>query len=209
MIKTKERKGLMLVLSSPSGAGKTSICRKLLEIESDVVMSISYTTRKKRKSETNGIDYFFVSDSEFEHLKNNDFFIESAKVFDNWYGTPKKIVIDQMKNGVDVVFDIDWQGAQKLYDFSSTDMVSIFILPPTNDALSKRLKNRAEDSEDSVSLRMSKAKSEISHWIEYDYVLINENLDECVKEVCTILHAERKKKSRQNFLFEMVAKLLE
>ena len=209
MNKKKERKGLMLVLSSPSGAGKTSICRKLVEIENDVVMSVSYTTRKKRKSETNGIDYFFVPDNEFEKLKNNDFFIEYAKVFDNWYGTPKKIVTDHMQNGVDVVFDIDWQGAQKLYNFSSTDMVSIFILPPTKHELSQRLKNRAEDSDDTVSLRMSKAKSEISHWIEYDYVLINENLDECVKEVLTILHAERKKKSRQNFLFEMVGKLLE
>ena len=209
MIKKKERKGLMLVLSSPSGAGKTSICRKLVEIENDLVMSVSYTTRKKRKSEINGIDYFFVPDNEFEKLKNNDFFIEYAKVFDNWYGTPKKIVTDHTQNGVDVVFDIDWQGAQKLYNFSSTDMVSIFILPPTKHELSQRLKNRAEDSDDTVSLRMSKAKSEISHWIEYDYVLINENLDECVKEVLTILHAERKKKSRQNFLFEMVGKLLE
>ena len=209
MIKIKERKGLMLVLSSPSGAGKTSICRKLLEIENDVIMSVSYTTRKKRKSEINGVDYFFVSDNEFEKLKNNDFFIEYAKVFDNWYGTPKKIVIDHMQNGVDVVFDIDWQGAQKLYNFSSTDTVSIFILPPTNDELSRRLKNRAEDSEDTVLLRMSKAKSEISHWIEYDYVLINEDLDKCVKEVLTILYAERKKKSHQKFLFEMVGKLLE
>ena len=209
MIKIKERKGLMLVLSSPSGAGKTSICRKLLEIENDLVMSVSYTTRKKRKSEINGIDYFFVPDNEFEKLKNNDFFIEYAKVFDNWYGTPKKIVIDHMQNGVDVVFDIDWQGAQKLYNFSSTDTVSIFILPPTNDELSRRLKNRAEDSEDTVLLRMSKAKSEISHWIEYDYVLINEDLDKCVKEVLTILYAERKKKSHQKFLFEMVGKLLE
>ena len=209
MTKKNKRKGLMLVLSSPSGAGKTSICRKLLEIENDLVMSISYTTRKKRKSETNGIDYFFVSDNEFEKLKNNDFFIEYANVFDNWYGTPKKIVIDHMQNGVDVVFDIDWQGTQKLYNFSSTDMVSIFILPPTNHELSNRLKNRDEDSDDTVSLRMSKAKSEISHWIEYDYVLINENLDECVKEELTILYAERKKKSRQNFLFEMVGKLLE
>ena len=209
MIKKKERKGLMLVLSSPSGAGKTSICRKLVEIEKDVEMSISYTTRKKRKSEINGIDYFFVSDEEFEKLKNNDFFIEYANVFDNWYGTPKKIVTDHMENGVDVVFDIDWQGAQKLYNFSSTDMVSVFILPPTNDELSKRLKNRAEDSDDIVSLRMSKAKSEISHWIEYDYVLINENLAECVNEVLIILYAERKKKSRQKFLFEMVGKLLD
>ena len=117
MTKKKERKGLMLVLSSPSGAGKTSICRKLLEIENDLVMSISYTTRKKRKSEINGIDYFFVSDKEFEKLKNNDFFIEYAKVFDNSYGTPKKIVMDHLQNGVDVVFDIDWQGAQKLYNF--------------------------------------------------------------------------------------------
>ena len=208
MTKKKVRKGLMLVLSSPSGAGKTSICRKLLEIENDLVMSISYTTRKKRKSETNGIDYFFVSDKEFEKLKNNDFFVEYAKVFDNWYGTPKKIVMDHLQNGVDVVFDIDWQGAQKLYNFSSTDMVSIFILPPTNHELSNRLKNRAEDSDDTVSLRMSKAKSEISHWIEYDYVIINDNLVECTDEVYTILKAERKKRTRQKFIFEFIENFL-
>ena len=207
MIKKKERKGLMLVLSSPSGAGKTSICRKLVEIEKDVEMSISYTTRKKRKSEINGIDYFFVSDYEFEKLKNNDFFIEYANVFGNWYGTPKKIVTDHMENGVDVVFDIDWQGAQKLYNFSSTDMVSVFILPPTNDELSKRLKNRAEDSDDIVSLRMSKAKSEISHWIEYDYIVINDDIDKSSKEVITILNAERKKRIRQKFIFDFIAKL--
>lgn len=209
MIKKRERKGLMLVLSSPSGAGKTSICRKILESENDVAMSVSYTTRKKRKSEKNGIDYFFVSSDKFEKLKNESFFIEYAKVFDNWYGTPKTIVKEHINNGIDVVFDIDWQGAQKLYSFSSTDVVSIFILPPNNKTLSRRLKSRAEDSDDTVLLRMSEAKSEISHWMEYDYVLINENLQDCVKEVLTILHAERKKKNRQKFLFEMVGKLLE
>ena len=202
-------KKLIIIISSPSGAGKSSICKRLLKDDTNLTISISDTTRPPRDNEEDGKDYNFISQEKFKIRIANDEYLEYANVFDNWYGTPKKIVIDHMQNGVDVVFDIDWQGTQKLYNFSSTDMVSIFILPPTNHELSNRLKNRDEDSDDTVSLRMSKAKSEISHWIEYDYVLINENLDECVKEVLTILYAERKKKSRQNFLFEMVGKLLE
>ena len=200
MINKKDRKGLMLVLSSPSGAGKTSLCRRILEIEKKkLVMSVSYTTRKKRKSEKNGIDYFFVSEKEFEKLKKKDFFIEYAKVFDNWYGTPKKLVSDYLSKGIDVVFDIDWQGAQKLYNFSSVDMVSVFILPPSNKELLQRLKNRDEDSTDTVFKRMGKAKEEISHWIEYDYVIINDNFDKCVDDILTILFAERKKKLDRTF----------
>jgi len=198
----------MLVLSSPSGAGKTSICKKVLGEDSEITMSISYTTRKKRKSEKEGVDYFFVSKKKFNELIKKDFFIEYANVFDNWYGTPKNFVRDNLDNGVDVMFDIDWQGAQKLFNFSSSDMASIFVLPPSNEVLLKRLKNRAEDSSDTVSKRMSKAKSEISHWIEYDYVLINEDLVNCTKSVLTILNAERKKRNRQGFLFNMVEKLL-
>ena len=209
MIKKRERKGLMLVLSSPSGAGKTSICRKILELENDVAMSVSYTTRKKRKSEKEGVDYFFVSKKKFKDLIEKNFFIEYANVFDNWYGTPKSFVSDNLNNGVDVMFDIDWQGTQKLFNFSSADVASIFILPPSNEVLLKRLKNRAEDSHEIVLLRMSKAKSEISHWIEYDYVLVNDSLDECAQNVLTILNAERKKRNRQRFLFDMVEKLLD
>ena len=208
MINKKDRKGLMLVLSSPSGAGKTSICRNILKKEKELKMSVSYTTRKKRRSETDGVDYFFVSNKEFEELRKKDFFIEYANVFDNWYGTPKKTVKQHLENGLDVVFDIDWQGAQKLFNFSSVDMVSIFILPPSKKVLLERLKNRAEDSQDTVLLRMSKAKSEISHWNEYDYVLINDDLEKCVDEVLVILNAERKKKSRQKFLFEMIGDLI-
>ena len=208
MINKTNRRGLMLVLSSPSGAGKTSICKKVLEEDNEIMMSISYTTRKKRKSEKEGVDYFFVSKKKFNELIKKDFFIEYANVFDNLYGTPKKFVRDNLNSGVDVMFDIDWQGAQKLFNFSSSDMTSIFILPPSNEVLLKRLKNRAEDSSEIVSKRMSKAKSEISHWIEYDYVLINKDLGECSKSVLTILNAERKKRNRQRFLFSMVEKLL-
>ena len=202
-----KRKGLMLVLSSPSGAGKTSICKKILEFDSKIVMSTSYTTRPKRRSEKNGVDYFFVSKDEFTYLCEKNFFVEYANVFDHWYGTPKKFIEDNIEKGIDIIFDIDWQGAQKLSDFSRTDMVSVFILPPSNKALLERLKKRAEDSSAIVKRRMSKAKSEISHWIEYDYVLVNENIKKCKDQIITILNAERNKRSRQKFIFEFTEKL--
>ena len=165
-------------------------------------------TRSKRKSEKEGVDYFFVSKKEFENLRDKNFFIEYANVFENWYGTPKNYVEQKLKNGSDVVFDIDWQGAQKLADFSKNDVVSIFILPPSNQELLERLKKRAEDSKETVNKRMSKAKSEISHWIEYDYVLINNNLEECSSEIMTILNAERKRRNRQKNIFGFVEKLI-
>ncbi len=204
----KPRKGLMLVLSSPSGAGKTSLCKKILSLDNEISMSISYTTRSKRKSEKEGVDYFFVSKKDFENLRDKNFFIEYANVFENWYGTPKNYVEQKLKNGSDVVFDIDWQGAQKLADFSKNDVVSIFILPPSNSELLKRLKKRAEDSKDIVSSRMGKAKSEMSHWIEYDYVLINDNLENCSAQILNILKAERLKRVRQKFIFDFIEKLL-
>tara|TARA_Y100001954_G_scaffold190830_1_gene205046 strand:- start:1 stop:624 length:624 start_codon:yes stop_codon:yes gene_type:complete len=204
----KNRKGLMLVLSSPSGAGKTSICREILKKIKDLKMSISYTTRPKRKSEVDGKDYFFISEKKFKEFQSKDFFIENAKVFDHFYGTPKNFVEENLIKGVDVLFDIDWQGAQKLSDFSKTDIVSIFILPPSNSILKERLKQRNEDSPEIVKKRMSKAKSEISHWIEYDYVLINEDLEKCTDEIVTILKAERKKRDRQKFIFGLIEKLL-
>ena len=205
----KNRKGLMLVLSSPSGAGKTSICKEILKKIKELKLSISYTTRPKRKSEVDGMDYFFVSEKKFKELQAKDFFIENAKVFDHLYGTPKSFVEKNLLKGVDVLFDIDWQGAQKLSNFSKTDIVSVFILPPSNKILKERLKKRNEDSLEIVNKRMSKAKSEISHWIEYDYVLINEDLVTCTNEIVTILKAERKKRERQKFIFTFVEKLLD
>ena len=163
----------MLVLSSPSGAGKTSICKKVISLDKKITLSVSYTTRPKRKSEKNGKDYVFVSKEKFEDLKKQNFFIEFAKVFDHWYGTPKNFIEKNLNSGEDVIFDIDWQGAQKLSDFSKNDVVSVFILPPSNKELHERLKKRAEDSIETVSKRMSKARSEISHWIEYDLSLIH------------------------------------
>ena len=204
----KNRKGLMLVLSSPSGAGKTSICKEILKKIKELKLSISYTTRPKRKSEVDGMDYFFISEKKFKELQAKDFFIENAKVFDHLYGTPKNFVEKNLLKGVDVLFDIDWQGAQKLSNFSKTDIVSVFILPPSNKILKERLKKRNEDSLEIVNKRMSKAKSEISHWIEYDYVLINDDLVTCTNEVVTILKAERKKRDRQKFIFSFIEKLL-
>ena len=210
MNKFKElRKGLMLVLSSPSGAGKTSICKKVISLDRKISLSVSYTTRPKRKSEKEGKDYFFVSKEKFEDLKKKSFFIEFANVFDHWYGTPKDFIENNLNNGEDVIFDIDWQGAQKLSDFSKNDVVSIFILPPSNKELHERLKKRAEDSLETVSKRMSKARSEISHWIEYDYVLINNNLENCSSDVLNILNAERKKRNRQKYIFDFIARLLD
>ena len=141
-------------------------------------------------------------------LKKKNFFIEFANVFDHWYGTPKNFIETNLSIGKDVIFDIDWQGAQKLSDFSKNDVVSVFILPPSNKELHERLKKRAEDSAETVSKRMSKARSEISHWIEYDYVLINHNLKNCSLEVLNILNAERKKRNRQKFIYDFIAKLL-
>ncbi len=198
----------MLVLSSPSGAGKTSICKEILKRIKELKLSISYTTRPKRKSEVDGRDYFFISEKKFKELQTKDYFIENAKVFDHLYGTPKNFVEENLIKGVDVLFDIDWQGAQKLSNFSKTDIVSVFILPPSNSILKERLKKRNEDSLDIVNKRMSKAKSEISHWIEYDYVLINEDLATCTDEIVTILKAERKKRDRQKFIFNFIEKLL-
>ena len=201
------RKGLMLVLSSPSGAGKTSICKKLLETEKSLLMSISYTTRPKRKSENDGEDYFFVKKKEFDELQSKNYFVESALVFDHYYGTPKNFIERNLKKGIDILFDIDWQGAQKLVDYSKNDVVSIFVLPPSNKILLERLKKRNEDSIEIVKKRMSKAKSEISHWIEYDYIIINDDIDKSSREVITILNAERKKRIRQKFIFDFIEKL--
>ena len=202
-----DRKGLMLVLSSPSGAGKTSLCKKIVSSDKDIILSVSSTTRPKRKSEIEGKDYFFYSEREFIKQKEKNVFIETAKVFDFYYGTPKEFVEKNLNEGKDILFDIDWQGTQKLSDYSRSDLVSIFILPPSTNELKKRLKKRAEDSDEIVENRMSKARAEISHWIEYDYVLINEDIDECLKKILVIIQAERSKRFRQNYIFDFVEKL--
>ena len=206
-MQSNQRKGLMLVLSSPSGAGKTSICKKILETEKNLVMSISYTTRPKRKSEKDGKDYFFVKKKKFDELQEKNFFVESALVFDHFYGTPKNFIENNIRKGKDILFDIDWQGAQKLVDYSKNDVVSIFVLPPSNKILLERLKKRNEDSNEIVKKRMSKAKSEISHWIEYDYIIINHDISKSADEVKSILFAERKKRIRQKFIFDFIDKL--
>ena len=206
-MQSNQRKGLMLVLSSPSGAGKTSICKKILETEKNLVMSISYTTRPKRKSEQDGKDYFFVKKKKFDELQEKNFFVESALVFDHFYGTPKNFIENNIRKGKDILFDIDWQGAQKLVDYSKNDVVSIFVLPPSNKILLERLKKRNEDSDEIVKKRMSKAKSEISHWIEYDYIIINHDISKSADEVKSILSAERKKRIRQKFIFDFIDKL--
>ncbi len=204
----KLRKGMMVVLSSPSGAGKTTLCKKIIELDKKIKMSISVTTRPKRKSENEGVDYFFKSKKDFIDLQNKNFFIETARVFNYFYGTPKKYVEKELLNGKDILFDIDWQGTQKLADYSRSDLVSIFILPPSTKILKQRLKKRAEDSNEIVRNRMKKAKSEISHWIEYDYVLINDNIEECTRKLLEIIKGERLKRSRQKFIFEFVNNLL-
>ena len=206
-MQSNQRKGLMLVLSSPSGAGKTSICKKILETEKNLVMSISYTTRPKRMSEEDGKDYFFVKKKKFDELQEKNFFVESALVFDHFYGTPKNFIENNIRKGKDILFDIDWQGAQKLVDYSKNDVVSIFVLPPSNKILLERLKKRNEDSDEIVKKRMSKAKSEISHWIEYDYIIINHDISKSADEVKSILFAERKKRIRQKFIFDFIDKL--
>ena len=203
-----KKDGVMIVLSSPSGAGKTTLCKKIIELDKKIKMSISVTTRPKRKSENEGVDYFFKSKKDFIDLQNKNFFIETARVFNYFYGTPKKYVEKELLNGKDILFDIDWQGTQKLADYSRSDLVSIFILPPSTKILKQRLKKRAEDSNEIVRNRMKKAKSEISHWIEYDYVLINDNIEECTKKLLEIIKGERLKRSRQKFIFEFVNNLL-
>lgn len=201
------RKGLMLILSSPSGAGKTTLCRKIVNEDKNVKMSISATTRPKRKSEKNGQDYFFLNEVDFFDKKSKGYFIETAKVFNFFYGTPKKFIEENLSKGVDIIFDLDWQGTQKLSDYSKNDVVSIFILPPSKSSLKQRLKKRAEDSEDIVNDRMNKAKSEISHWVEYDYVLINDQLEKCLNQINTILKAERLKRFRQKFIYDFIEKI--
>ena len=201
------RRGLMLVLSSPSGAGKTSICDRLLQQEVELILSVSATTRKRRPGEVDGKDYHFLSTLEFETRINNSEFLEYAKVFGNYYGTPLNLVEKSLKSGVDVLFDIDWQGTQQMKAKARQDLVSVFILPPSTQELEKRLFKRAQDTSEVVAQRMSKSASEMSHYPEYDYVIINYDLNKSVHQVQSILNAERSRRERQNGLVDFVKHL--
>jgi len=191
------RRGLMLVLSSPSGAGKTTIARELLATDPQLEMSVSATTRAPRPGEVDGKDYHFVDIATFEKMVSEGEMLEHAKVFDNYYGTPAKPVRDALAGGKDVLFDIDWQGTQQMRQGARSDLASIFILPPAVEELERRLKSRAQDSEDVVKKRMAKAGDEMSHWPEYDYIVVNHQLDSSVASVKAILTAERLKRERQ------------
>ena len=203
------RRGLMLVLSSPSGAGKTTISRALLAGDENLSMSVSATTRKPRPGEIEGRDYFFMEPVDFNLLVNKDELLEHAKVFGNYYGTPSAPVRDALAEGKDILFDIDWQGTQQLAQKAGDDLVSVFVLPPSTQALEKRLKSRAQDSDEVVAQRMSKASEEISHWREYDYVVVNDDVDRCISEVKAILLAERVRRNRRTGLLPFVEGLRE
>jgi guanylate kinase len=190
------RRGIMLVLSSPSGAGKTTVCRKLLAEEANISLSISVTTRPPRIDEKDGIDYWFVNDNEFNMMVNRNEFIEHALVFGHSYGTPKKMIEETLEAGQDILFDIDWQGTQQLGLHARDDLASVFLLPPTMEELKARLSKRAQDSSQVVEGRMMEASSELSHWAEYDYVLVNDDLEETISKVREILNAERNKTHR-------------
>ena len=202
------RRGLMLVLSSPSGAGKTTLSRRLLESDSAVTMSVSVTTSAPRSGETEGKDYFFVSPSMFTGMAHGGGFLEHALVFGHHYGTPKEPVMLALAEGRDVLFDIDWQGTQQLRQQAGDDLVSIFVLPPSHAELERRLRARAQDAEEVVQRRMAKANNEISHWAEYDYVVINDDLGATLEKIQTILAAERMKRRRQAGLPEFVGRLM-
>jgi guanylate kinase len=204
-----DRRGLMLVLSSPSGAGKTTLSRALLAETDDLEMSVSATTRPMRPGEENGVDYFFVEPVDFNLMINRDELLEHAKVFGNYYGTPRVAVEEVLSGGNDVLFDIDWQGTQQLAQKMRDDLVSIFILPPSTAALENRLKTRAQDSDEVVAQRMSKAAEEISHWREYDYVVVNDDIDKCLSEIKAILKAERVRCNRRTGLIDFVNGLRE
>lgn len=203
------RRGLMLVLSSPSGAGKTTISRLLLQRDPKLVMSVSVTTRPQRPGETPGVDYTFLDKAKFQSMIGADELLESAEVFGNFYGTPRRPVEQALAAGKDILFDIDWQGTQQLAQRARADLVSVFILPPTTDELERRLRGRAQDPPDVVNARMAKASDEMSHWAEYDYVVVNEDLVDCVTKVEGILHAERMKRHRQTGLVDFVKHLRE
>lgn len=203
MLKIK-RKGMLFVLSSPSGAGKTTISRAILEQDSNLSMSVSATTRKMRSGEVDGSDYSFLAQDDFVKMVKANEFLEYAEVFGNMYGTPKASVFEKIEAGKDVLFDIDWQGTMQLQKRCGDDVVSIFILPPSLAELESRLRKRAQDDESVIKKRMQKATDEISHWGIYDYVLVNSNIDMAVSQVSSILNAERLRRRRLTGLDDFV-----
>ena len=203
------RRGLMLVLSSPSGAGKTTLSRLLLAGEPDLVMSVSATTRPMRPGEVEGKDYYFISGAEFTARRDRNEFLEHARVFGHYYGTPASMVEAVLSASRDVLFDIDWQGTQQLKARAREDLVSVFILPPSRNDLQKRLTTRAQDSAETVAARMARASDEMSHWPEYDYVIVNEEVDAAHQQLRAILTAERLRRERQTELPKFVEKLRE
>jgi guanylate kinase len=202
-----ERRGLMFVLSSPSGAGKTTLSRLLIDKMPGLKMSVSATTRPMRPGEVDGRDYHFIDKAKFEQMSKRDELLESATVFDNRYGTPRGPVEAALSAGQDVLFDIDWQGTQQLREKARADVVSVFILPPSAGELEKRLHSRAQDSHEVIRGRMDRASHEMSHWAEYDYIVINHDVDEAFAEVQSILKAERLKRERRTGLTTFVRKL--
>jgi len=203
------RRGLLLVLSSPSGAGKSTLARRLLESDPDMTMSVSVTTRKMRPGEVDGTDYHFITQERFEEMRDNADLLESATVFGNGYGTPRQPVDDCLAQGKDVLFDIDWQGTQQIVDKLPNDLVRVFILPPSAEELRERLIRRAQDPLSVVAGRMAEAAKEISHYAEYDYVLINDDLERCFEELRSILRAERLKRHRRAGLSDFVNSMQE
>ena len=203
------RRGLMLVLSSPSGAGKTSIARSLLTRDKEINMSVSATTRPRRPGEVEGKDYYFVDEEKFKIDINKGLFLEYARVFDHYYGTPLGLVQKLLSSGCDVLFDIDWQGTQQINAKARDDLVSIFVLPPSTAELENRLITRAQDSAEVVAGRMARAADEMSHYPEYDYIIVNHDLDQSIDAVHTILKAERLRRSRQASLTEFMKQLRE
>ena len=202
------RRGLMFILSSPSGAGKTTLADRLLKKDGEMTLSISATTRTRRPGESHGQDYYFVSEEEFIRMRDNSELLEWANVFGHLYGTPRGLVEDTLREGRDVLFDIDWQGAQQLDEVAGEDVVKVFILPPSREELERRLRKRAQDSEEVVQKRMAKADAEISHWAEYDYVIVNYDLDESEELLRSILFAERLKRRRQTGLSRIVKEMM-
>jgi len=203
-----ERRGLLFVLSSPSGAGKSTLAAKLLASDADIQMSISATTRAPRPGEVDGQDYHFVDTPTFKHMAADGAFLEWAHVFGHRYGTPKAPVEAMLDNGRDVLFDIDWQGTQQLYQEAGSDVVRIFILPPSIGELERRLRSRATDSDDVIAKRMDRARAEIGHWDGYDYVLVNDDVDACFAKIEDILSAERLRRGRQKGLIGFARELM-
>ena len=204
----RRRRGLLIVLSSPSGAGKSTISKLLLDADPQITMSVSATTRPKRPGERDDVDYHFVNDAEFDAMIAAGDFVEWAPVFGFRYGTPKVPVKDALRHGRDILFDIDWQGTQQLHSAMGEDLVRIFLLPPSMDELERRLHARGTDSDEVIAERMQRAAGEISHWAEYDYVLVNHDSQQCLADVRAIIAAERLKRARQAGLVPFVRELV-